>query len=75
MNVATRIAALAAPTEVLVSATARELAAGAGLDFADRGEHLLKGVSEPRRLYAARRGGRASEPADAGERPRSFRPD
>ena len=36
-----------------MSATTRELAAGAGLTFTDRGEHLLKGVSEPRRLYAA----------------------
>jgi DNA-binding NarL/FixJ family response regulator len=53
-TVATRIATLTAPAEVLVSATARELAAGAGLDFVDRGEHVLKGVSEPRRLYSAR---------------------
>ena len=36
-----------------MSATTRELAAGSGLVFTDRGEHALKGVSEPRRLYAA----------------------
>jgi DNA-binding NarL/FixJ family response regulator len=53
VNVATRIAARANSAEVLVSATTRELAAGAGLVFTDRGEHVLKGVSEPRRLYAA----------------------
>jgi DNA-binding NarL/FixJ family response regulator len=53
VNVATRIASLAAPAEVLVSATARELAAGSGLRFVDRGEHELRGVSEPRRLFSA----------------------
>jgi DNA-binding NarL/FixJ family response regulator len=53
LHIASRIGARAGPGEILVSATTRELAAGAGLAFADRGEHLLKGVSEPRRLYAA----------------------
>jgi DNA-binding NarL/FixJ family response regulator len=53
LNVASRIAARASPAEILVSATTRELSAGSGLAFADRGEHSLKGVSEPRRLYAA----------------------
>ena len=53
MHVAARIATRAAPGEVLVSATTRELAAGAGLAFVDRGEHRLKGVSEPRHLFAA----------------------
>jgi DNA-binding NarL/FixJ family response regulator len=52
MNIASRIASHAEPGEILVSATTRELAAGADLGFSDRGEHLLKGVSEPRRLYA-----------------------
>jgi DNA-binding NarL/FixJ family response regulator len=67
LNVATRIAARAGSSEVLVSATTRELAAGSGLVFSDRGEHTLNGVSEPRRLYAATPT-RASEPA-AGEFP------
>ena len=53
MHVAARIASRAAPGEVLVSATTRELAAGAGLEFTDRGEHRLKGVADPRRLFAA----------------------
>jgi DNA-binding NarL/FixJ family response regulator len=53
LHIASRIGARANPGEILVSATTRELAAGAGLTFADRGEHLLKGVSEPRRLFAA----------------------
>jgi DNA-binding NarL/FixJ family response regulator len=53
LHLADRIAARANSGEVLVSATTRELAAGSGLVFVDRGEHTLKGVSEPRRLYAA----------------------
>ena len=52
LHIASRIGARAGPGEILVSATTRELAAGAGLTFTDRGEHPLKGVSEPRRLYA-----------------------
>jgi DNA-binding NarL/FixJ family response regulator len=67
VNVATRIAALSGPSEVLVSATARELAAGAGLDFQDRGEHVLKGVSEPRRLYSAGEEEAPPEPAEGDE--------
>lgn len=53
VNVATRIAARANSSEVLVSSTTRELAAGSGLIFTDRGERTLNGVSEPRQLYAA----------------------
>jgi CheY-like chemotaxis protein len=66
VHVASRIAARAGAAEILVSATTRELAAGSGLSFADRGEHALKGVSEPRRLYAA-------SPADADRRRPSAR--
>jgi class 3 adenylate cyclase len=46
-----RIAALAGPSEVLVSPTVRDLVAGSGLAFEDRGEHELKGVRERWRLY------------------------
>jgi DNA-binding NarL/FixJ family response regulator len=53
MHLATRIAERANSAEVLVSATTRELAAGSDLVFVDRGEHALKGVTEPRRLFAA----------------------
>jgi DNA-binding NarL/FixJ family response regulator len=60
IHVATRLADRAAPGEVLVGATTRELAAGSGLVFVDRGEHELKGVSEARHLYAA-----VVDPADA----------
>ncbi len=53
LHIADRIAAASRPGELLVSATTRELAAGAGLAFTGRGEHALKGVQERRRLYAA----------------------
>jgi class 3 adenylate cyclase len=46
-----RIAALAEANEVLVSATVRDLVAGSGINFEDRGEHVLKGVGE-RRIFA-----------------------
>jgi pimeloyl-ACP methyl ester carboxylesterase/class 3 adenylate cyclase len=47
-----RIAAAAAAGDVLVSVTTRDLVAGSGLAFADRGEIELKGIGA-RRLYAA----------------------
>lgn len=47
-----RIAARAQPGEVLVSSTVKELVAGSGLEFRDRGLHELEGVGEWR-LYAA----------------------
>jgi len=48
-----RLAGLAEPGEVLVSGTVRDLVAGSGLSFADRGEHELKGVPGTWHLYAA----------------------
>jgi class 3 adenylate cyclase len=47
-----RVASLAGPGEVLVSSTVRDLVAGSGLEFQDRGEHELKGIAEPKRLFA-----------------------
>ena len=49
---AARIMSKAGAGEVLVSATTRALVQGTGLEFEDRGEHELKGLPEPRRLYA-----------------------
>jgi class 3 adenylate cyclase len=49
-----RVAALADGGEVLVSSTVKDLVAGSGLEFADRGTHELKGVGE-RQLYAVSR--------------------
>jgi class 3 adenylate cyclase len=49
---AARIAAAAAPGEILVSSTTNQLASGSGLTFLDRGERELKGLTGQRRLYA-----------------------
>ncbi|HEV8683082.1 MAG TPA: adenylate/guanylate cyclase domain-containing protein, partial [Actinomycetota bacterium] len=46
-----RVASLAGPGEVLVSSTVKDLVAGSGLTFEERGEHELKGVPERWRLY------------------------
>jgi class 3 adenylate cyclase len=48
-----RVAAHAGPGEVLVSSTVKDLVAGSGLEFEDRGVHELKGVPGEWRLYAA----------------------
>lgn len=49
-----RILSLAEPGEVLVSSTVRDLVAGSGVEFKDRGVHGLKGVPGEWRLYAVR---------------------
>jgi len=51
--VGARIGATAAAGEVLVSRTVKDLVAGSGIAFEDRGEHALKGVPGEWRLYAA----------------------
>jgi class 3 adenylate cyclase len=48
-----RVGALAAPSEVLVSQTVKDLVAGSGLVFEDRGLQQLKGVPDEWRVYAA----------------------
>jgi class 3 adenylate cyclase len=53
VHIAARVSALAAPGEVLVTRTVRDLVAGSGLAFEERGEHELKGVPERWALYAA----------------------
>jgi len=52
VHTAARISALAAPGEVLVSGSTRDVLDGAGLHLVDRGEHELKGIDGARRLYA-----------------------
>jgi class 3 adenylate cyclase len=47
-----RIAALAGPGEVLVSATVRDLVAGSEIEFEDRGSFALKGIAEERQVFA-----------------------
>ncbi len=53
VHVGARVMTLAGSGEVLVSATTRDLVAGSGLEFEDRGEHELKGVEGRRRVFAA----------------------
>lgn len=53
VHIGARIGALAAPREVLVSNTVKDLVVGSGIEFADRGEHALKGVPGTWRLWAA----------------------
>jgi len=48
-----RISGVAGPGEVLTSATVRDLRAGSGLQFDDRGVHQLKGVPGEWRLFSA----------------------
>ena len=52
VNIGARIGARAGPSEVLVSQTAKDLVAGSGLAFQDRGLHELKGVPDQWRLFA-----------------------
>jgi class 3 adenylate cyclase len=49
-----RVGAVAGPSEILVSHTVKDLTAGSGLVFEDRGEHDLKGVPDRWHLYAVR---------------------
>ena len=53
VHIGARIAAQAAPGEVLVSQTVRDLVAGSGLKFAQRGVHTLKGIPSEWRLFQA----------------------
>jgi class 3 adenylate cyclase len=52
VHIAARVEALAAPDEVLVSGTVRDLVAGSGIAFSERGEHELKGVPGSWKLFA-----------------------
>ena len=60
VSVGARIASLAGPSEVLVSDTVRNLVAGSGIGFEDRGTHALKGVPDEWHVWAV-----------AGDRPSS----
>jgi class 3 adenylate cyclase len=53
VNIASRIEALAGPSEVLVSRTVTDLVVGSGLEFTDRGPHDLKGVPGSWQLFLA----------------------
>jgi pimeloyl-ACP methyl ester carboxylesterase len=53
VHIGARVAALAQAGEVLVSSTVKDLVAGSGIRFTDRGTHVLKGVPGEWRLFAA----------------------
>jgi class 3 adenylate cyclase len=55
VSIAARITALAGPGEVLVSSTVKDLVAGSGMRFADRGSHPLRGVPDEWRVFALER--------------------
>jgi class 3 adenylate cyclase/pimeloyl-ACP methyl ester carboxylesterase len=55
VHIGARVASLAGPSEVLVSSTVRDLVAGSGLRFRDRGSQALKGVPGEWRLFAVER--------------------
>jgi class 3 adenylate cyclase len=52
VSLGARVAGTAGPGEVLVSSTVKDLVAGSGIEFDDRGDHELKGVQGTWRLYA-----------------------
>jgi len=55
VHIGARVASAAAPNEVLVTSTVRDLVAGSGIHFEDRGTHVLKGVPGEWRLFAVPR--------------------
>ena len=52
VHIAARVGSLAAPGEVLVSGTVKDLVVGSGIEFAERGENALKGVPGSWKLFA-----------------------
>jgi class 3 adenylate cyclase len=53
VHIGQRVSGLAGPGEVLVSSTVKDLVAGSGITFADRGSHALKGVPDEWRVFTA----------------------
>jgi class 3 adenylate cyclase len=72
VHIAARVTAIAAPGEILVSSTVKDLVAGSGLEFSDRGMHSLKGVPGGWRLFAVEgTRGPPGRPADLPGSPRA----
>jgi class 3 adenylate cyclase len=55
VHIAARVGAMAGANETLVSSTVKDLVAGSGITFEDRGVHELKGLPETWRIYAVAR--------------------
>jgi pimeloyl-ACP methyl ester carboxylesterase len=56
VHIAARVAGLAGPGEVLVSSTVKDLVAGSGIEFEDRGSRALRGVPGEWRLFTVTSG-------------------
>jgi class 3 adenylate cyclase len=56
VHIGARVAKEAQPGEVLVSSTVKDLVAGSGLRFRERGTAELKGIAEEWRLYSVEPG-------------------
>jgi len=54
LHIGARVLGIAEAGEILVSSTVKDLVAGSGIEFDDRGEHALKGIADQWHLYAAR---------------------
>jgi class 3 adenylate cyclase len=52
VNIGARVAATGSAGDVVVSSTVRDLVAGSGIEFDDRGQQSLKGVPDTWRLFA-----------------------
>lgn len=52
VHIAARVSAHAGPGDVLVSRTVKDLVAGSGIEFSDRGTHTLKGIPDDWQLHA-----------------------
>jgi class 3 adenylate cyclase len=55
VHIGSRVAKEAGPAEVMVSSTVKDLVAGSGIEFRDRGAVELKGVPGEWRLFAVER--------------------
>ena len=51
VHIGARVCSLAAASEILATRTVKDLTIGSDLRFSDRGDHLLKGVPDPVRIY------------------------
>nr|MDJ0817370.1 adenylate/guanylate cyclase domain-containing protein [Desulfobacterales bacterium] len=54
VHIGARVMSYAEPGEVLVSSTVKDLVAGSGIDFVDRGSYELKGIPGKWRFFAVK---------------------
>ena len=52
VHIGARVGSLAGAGEILVSRTVKDLVAGSGIRFEDRGTHILKGIEDDWQIYA-----------------------